>query len=221
MPLPLSAFQMLCICILTDIAPALLLLLERPEKNLLKREPRSNKDHLIDWKLIFHAYLFIGLMQTFFSHLSFVLYLKWYGRLEINQIFFAFNRWENDSNYSHTQLKEYIYTGQTVTFTSLVIMQIFGHIFCVRTNYKSLFQRPSQWKKKYLNIWLFLTPFVSLTILILIIYLPFVNSLFCTRQIPAEFFFIPLIYCVIIFLLDELRKLFIRRQMFCFPRMAW
>ena len=221
MPLPLSAFQMVCICVLTDIGPAMSLILEKPEKVVLKRPPRSKKDLLINWKLIGHAFLFIGLMQTFFSHLSFLLYLKWYGSFDANQVFFTFINWGSHLNYSRKQLDEFLYTGQTVTFTSLVIMQVFGHIFCTRTNFKSCFQKPSLYWRNPQILWMFASQLVAILLLILIVFLPFINSLFNTRQIPVEFFFIPLIYCVIIFMADELRKMFVRKEMFCFSRIAW
>ena len=220
--MPLSPFQMLVICVLTDVLPALSLMLEKPEKDLLDRPPRSKKDHLVNWRLIFQAFCFIGLLQAFFSHFSFILYLQWYGKFKISEIFFAFDGWTDGLNgYNNEQLTEFLYKGQTVTFTSLVIMQIFGNIFCARTNHLSLFQMFPLFKKKSQNIWIFASQFVALTLLILIIFLPFINSLFNTRQIPVEFFFIPLIYCVIIFSLDEGRKMLVRKKVSWITKLAW
>jgi sodium/potassium-transporting ATPase subunit alpha len=186
---------MLVICVLTDVFPALSLMLEKPEKDLLRRPPRSKKDHLVNWQLILQSFFFIGILQAFFSHFSFILYLQWYGKFTLKYNFFVFEDWKDVyKGYSKTQLDEFLHIGQTVTFSSLVIMQIFGHIFCVRTNHLSFFQTLPLFKKKSQNIWLFVAQFVALTLLILIIFLPFINDLFQTRIIPVEFFFIPLIY---------------------------
>jgi len=221
-PLPLSTFQMLVICVLTDVFPALALMLEKPEKDLLQRPPRSKKDHLVNWQLILQSFFFIGILQAFFSHFSFILYLQWYGKFNLSDLFLVFGDWKDGyKDYSQSQLNEFLYKGQTVTFTSLVVMQIFGHLFCVRTSRLSFFQMLPLFNKKSQNIWLFVAQFVALILLILIIFLPFINDLFNTRIIPAEFFFIPLVYCVIIFALDEIRKLLVRHKVPWISKIAW
>lgn len=51
------------ICAVTDVLPALSLIFEKPEANLLLRKPRSRQhDRLADWKLLLHAYFFLGLL---------------------------------------------------------------------------------------------------------------------------------------------------------------
>jgi sodium/potassium-transporting ATPase subunit alpha len=221
MPLALSAFQMIVICVITDVCPALSLMLEKPEKDLLQKPPRSKKDHLVNWQLMFQAYLFIGLMQTVFSHLSFILYLQWYGKFRLDEIFLVFDQWTAGyKGYTADQLNEFLYTGQTITFSSLVLMQIFGNIFCTRTSVKSFFDSPP-FIKHSRNIWLFVAQGVALTLLLLIIFLPYVNNLFNTRPIPLEFFFIPLLYCLILLFCDEFRKLFVRNKIFGFHKLAW
>ena len=59
---------MIIICCLTDCAAAITLAYEKPEADLLLRPPRNiKKDRLVDTKLIFHAYFFVGLYQCFLS----------------------------------------------------------------------------------------------------------------------------------------------------------
>jgi len=53
----LSSFQMLVISLFTDIAPALSLIMEPPEKDLLKQPPRSKNDHLVNWKFLLQVSL--------------------------------------------------------------------------------------------------------------------------------------------------------------------
>ena len=221
MPLPLSAFQMIVICVLTDVSPALSLMLEKPEKDLLERPPRSKKDHLVNWQLILQAFFFIGLLQAFFSHLSFFLYLHWYGNFKLNEILLVFNKWNGGyKGYTQDQLNEFLYTGQTVTFTTLVLMQLFGNIFCTRTNYRSFFERPP-FIKISANPWIYLSQIVSMIILMAIIFLPVVNSFFNTRPVPVEFFLIPILFCGVIFIFDEFRKLFVRNKILWFHKFSW
>ena len=220
-PLPLSAFLMICICILTDMFPALSLMLEKPEKNLLDRPPRSKRDHLVDWRLIIQAYLFIGLMEALFSHCIFFWYLQWYGNFQPSDILFVFEKWTDGyRGYTQAQLNEFVFTGQTIVFISLVIMQSFGNVFATRTNFKSLFQS-APFLKKSKNYWIFIAQVVTVILMMLIIFLPFCHTIFNTRQVPVQFFFIPLVFALIILLADELRKLLVRKNVLCFPKLGW
>lgn len=68
LPQVLSNIQMILICTVTDVLPALSLCLEQPEQDLLLRKPRDRKlDRLADWKLLLHAYFFIGGIQSLTS----------------------------------------------------------------------------------------------------------------------------------------------------------
>jgi len=56
-PLPLSNFLMLAICVGTDILPAISLAYEVAELDIMIRRPRTKSEHLVTRKLITHAYL--------------------------------------------------------------------------------------------------------------------------------------------------------------------
>ena len=212
-PLPLSAFLMICICILTDMFPALAL---KPETDLLKRPPRSKNDHLVNISLIIQAYLFLGIMEAFFT---LVFTMVWW--VSVERYLFGFDYWNSDyKGHSYEQIQEFIYTRQTITFIGLVIMQSFGNIFATRTNRLSLFQQ-SPFDSKTRNLWIFVAQSISIILMVLIVYLPYCNSLFNTRPPPLEFWFIPLIFAFIILVADEMRKLFVRKNILCFPHLAW
>lgn len=56
---------MIIVCCLTNCAAAAVSAYEKPEANRLLRKPRVvKKDKLADWKLLFHAYLFLGMQET-------------------------------------------------------------------------------------------------------------------------------------------------------------
>lgn len=64
---------MIIICVATDVAPALALVKEQPEADLMLRKPRDRKKHpLADYKFFLEAYLFIGVLESFFSMIGFV-----------------------------------------------------------------------------------------------------------------------------------------------------
>ena len=76
------------------MSPSLSLMYENPETDLLKRPPRNPKqDSLVNWKLFLHAYFFIGLLETFFGHLMYFIYMKSEWDVNPNQLFFAFENW--------------------------------------------------------------------------------------------------------------------------------
>jgi sodium/potassium-transporting ATPase subunit alpha len=65
LPQILSNLQMIIICVVTDVLPAISLCFEKPEAGLLTRPPRNvKKDRLVDWKLLLHAYGFLGLLES-------------------------------------------------------------------------------------------------------------------------------------------------------------
>ena len=64
LPQILSSFLMIVICCLTDCAAATTLAYESAEADVLLRPPRNPRtDRLANWKLLCHAYFFIGLQQ--------------------------------------------------------------------------------------------------------------------------------------------------------------
>jgi len=65
LPQALSSIQMIIICVVTDVLPALSLVHEKPEADLLLRKPRDRKkDRLADRKLLCHAYFFLGILES-------------------------------------------------------------------------------------------------------------------------------------------------------------
>ncbi len=99
-------------------------------------------------------------------------------------------------------------------------MQAFGNIFATRTNKLSLFQT-LPFVKKSRNLWILGSQVISVIFMVLIVYMPFCNTIFNTRPPPIEFWFIPLVFALIILVADELRKLLVRKKVLCFPKLAW
>ena len=236
-PLNISSFGMLLISIITDIPPSLAMMKEPPETDLLSQPPRTKKDHLTDKKFLLQAYIFMGILVVLSSQIMFFIYMKWYMNMDPSQIFLAFDKIYanyNASNYEYlktvinvsdqAQLVAYFndqyYSAQTVTFTALVVVQTFGNLLCTRTHIKSFFQQPP-WSRKKGNVWFFVGQIVAIFFLLIFIYIPVFHSIFNTRSLPAQFLFLPLIFCLIIFVADELRKLAVRRKFLFFHKVAW
>ena len=84
------SFLMIVICCFTDCAAATVLAYEKPEADVLLRPPRNpRKDKLVDWKLMFHAYGVIGIIQTVCSFSMSYWYLERNG-IPFSSLWFGF-----------------------------------------------------------------------------------------------------------------------------------
>jgi sodium/potassium-transporting ATPase subunit alpha len=74
-PLALSIIQILSIDLGTDIVPAMGLGQEPPDRDTMQRPPRHLTDRLLDWPLLAHSYLFLGLVEAAYSLFVFLVVL--------------------------------------------------------------------------------------------------------------------------------------------------
>lgn len=213
-PLPLSSFLMIIICVFTDLFLSLSLIMEKEEFDLLSLPPRNHKkDHLINLKIYGQSYLFIGVMETVCAHSMFFLYMYKKAGIPFHALVFAFESYSAGFyGYSEAQLTHFNNVGQCVYFVTLVMLQ-WGNILSVRNKRLSILTADPV-RKKRRNPWLPLAMLVSLVIAIFVTEVPGFHTLFNTAPVPIEFWFYPLPLALGILGMDELRKLLVR----VFPR---
>lgn len=209
-PLPLSSFLMIVICVFTDLFLSLSLIMEKEEFDLLRLPPRNHKrGHLINLKIYTQAYLFVGVMETICAHSMFFLYMWKHAGIPFSSLIFAFEKYSAGFyGYSQDQLTAFNNTGQSVYFVTLVILQ-WGNILSVRSKRMSLLQADPI-RKQRRNPWLPLAMLVSLVIAIIVTEVPGIQTLFGTASVPIEFWLLPLPLALGILLMDELRKVVVR-----------
>lgn len=78
-PLPLSNIFMLCICVGTDIYPALSLAYEEAEVDIMTRRPRKPDEHLVSARLLAHAYGQMGEIATAGGFFTYFIVMRLYG----------------------------------------------------------------------------------------------------------------------------------------------
>ncbi|GAB1194094.1 hypothetical protein APSETT444_003335 [Aspergillus pseudonomiae] len=221
-PLPLSSFLMIIICVFTDLFCSLSLIMEKEEYDLLSVPPRNHKkDHLINLKIYGQSYLFVGVMEAFCAHSMFFLYMYKKAGIPFHALIFAFEKY-SDGFYGYTQdeLTNFNNVGQGVYFVSLVMLQ-WGNILSVRNKRMSILQADPV-RKQRRNPWLPLSMAISLVIAIFVTEVPGFHKLFNTAPVPIEFWFIPLALALGILLMDELRKLLVRQfPKSIFAKIAW
>ncbi|KAI8363918.1 hypothetical protein BD560DRAFT_373551 [Blakeslea trispora] len=222
-PQTLSSFQMIVICVFTDLCPSLAIMMEKPEAGLLDRLPRRPKnDRLVNARLLLHAYGFVGLMEMLSSMFMFFLYMGMNG-LGPSKIFLSFSDLNNPEGYmgfTAEQITQMINTAQSIYFVNLVICQ-WGNVLATRTRRLSIAQANPLWGPNK-NLWLFAAMIGSLAIALIILYVPVFNIYLGTSPIPVKFWFIPFGWAALIISMDEGRKLLARK----FPhsligKLAW
>lgn len=209
-PLPLSSFLMIMICVFTDLFLSLSLIMEKEEFDLLSLPPRNHKkDHLINLKIYGQAYLFTGTAETICAHSMFFFYMWKKAGIPVHQLFFLFEGYsEGFHGYTQDELNHFNYTGQCVYFVTLVILQ-WGNILSVRNRRLSIVQA-DPFTQKRRNPWLLLGMLISLAIAIFVTEVPGLQTLFLTASVPIEFWLIPIPLALGILVLDEMRKLVVR-----------
>ncbi|KAJ6463657.1 cation transporting ATPase, partial [Mycena vulgaris] len=217
-PQALSSIQMIIICVVTDVLPALSLVYEAPEADLLLRKPRNRKtDRLADVRLLGHAYLFLGLLETLTSMTA-----AFYFGFQRNGVpFSALWRKYGTSTVDPDLLAELTNRAQSLYFFNLVIMQWFN-LLSTRTRRLSLFQQNPLGSSATRNVYIFPAMLLALALACFFSYVPWFQRIFLTRGISAEYFFLPMAYGTVLLFLDETRKWWNRGHPKSWvARMAW
>ncbi|KAJ5729077.1 uncharacterized protein N7483_003585 [Penicillium malachiteum] len=206
-------------CCFTDCAAAIALAYETPEADVLFRPPRHpKKTRLVNWKLMFHAYAFIGMIETALSFTMAFWYLERNG-IHFSDLWFKFGELPPDVTEDYYTIK--VNEASSIYFINLVVMQWFN-LMAVRTRHLSIFQHPPAFNKKTQNLYLFPAIIFALGISVIWLYVPSLQIVLGTSGIPAEHYFLPAALGIGLLCLDEGRKAVVRR----WPRgvlvkMAW
>jgi len=138
-----------------------------------------------------------------------------------NKLIFAYNKWQDGyCGKNINELNELQYHGQCVYFITLVVVQ-FGNVMSVRTRTLSFFQHnPFYGINK--NHKIFMAMICSIIITLIITLVPFFNHIFHTRPVQVRYYFIALSFGCLVFILDEIRKFFVRNfPNSCYAKLAW
>ncbi|KAM0791484.1 hypothetical protein ACM66B_005937 [Microbotryomycetes sp. NB124-2] len=217
LPQVLSNIQMILICAVTDVLPALSLCLEKPEADLLSRKPRDRKkDRLADARLLAQAYT-IGTIESLTSMVGAFYFGFARDGIPFSTFWLKFGNYDLDTDV----FNEHLAKAQSIYFFNLVIMQWFS-LLAVRTRRLSIFQQKPLGDDRTSNPWLFASMAASLALAIFFSYVPVFQNIFLTRGIAAEYFCLPMAYGVVLLLLDEGRKWWVRtRPTSLLAKAAW
>jgi len=193
--------------------PALSLIYEMPEADLMKQPPRNpRKDKMVDLKLFLHAYLYLGVLESVFAFIMYFWYMHSVGGFTPGDLILAFNKWgDNYKGHTLAELHEILYGAQSCFFICLVTMQ-FGNLLSTRTRTLSFFQQ-LPFKGESRNLRVFGAILGSLSMMLLLIEVPFFQTIFNVRSPPIQFWLLPWVFAAFLFCIDEIRKLVLRKYM--------
>ena len=200
-PPALTILQILAIDLGTDIIPALALGSENPSDKLLTLPPRKKTDTLINKNMFLRSYGFVGVIEATLLMALFI------GIFYQNGISFSSLQALNLSILNLTaspQINQVYIYATTMALASIVFSQI-GNLFACRSETQSFIK---SFKNK--NPLIFIGIFAEIAILLLIIYVPFLQNTFHTTALAPTDFLILLLCPVIILLFEETRKLLLK-----------
>lgn len=213
-PLPLGTITILCIDLGTDMFPAISLAYEKPEQDIMKRNPRNpKKDILVTGRLINFSYGLIGLFQLMSAMLIyyFIMMKNGFSWRELGvgsawiqtDVPFIVDSYGQEWPYSARRAIEY--TSNTAYFMAIVIVQV-SDLCISRTRMVSIFTQGV-----FTNKYLICSIFFEVGLALFISYTPYVTEALSTMPFPPECFFIIFPCAILMMVLDEVRRRYIRR----------
>ena len=190
-PVALTVPQILAIDLGTNMVPALGLGAERPHAATMTVPPRSRTERLLSSSVLLRAYGFLGPIEALAALGAFFWFLTQHGW-----------SWGDPLPWSDPLYHQ----ATTVTFAAIVIAQI-ANVFVCRSDRESVFQIGFFGNGL---VWFGIS--VELFILALALYTPAGNLLLGTAPLPLTVWPVLLLGALLLFCLEEGRKLLIRHS---------
>lgn len=189
-PLPLSVVQILCIDLFTDMLPAIGLGNEPPEPDTMLRPPRSTHAKLVSAGIFLRSYAWTGVLE---SALSFVVFFT--------VLFSGGWRWG-----TVMPAGSLLYVQASAAFLATIIFSQIGNVMACRTSRVSALGYLA-----HFNPWITAGIFLEVAFIVSVIYFPDFHQFFNTAPFGPEVWPLVLYAPFIVFGLEELRKLLVRK----------
>lgn len=196
MPLALGVKQILAIDLGTDLFPALALGSENPEPDVMLRPPRRKSQPLVDSSLLRRAFLWLGLIEASLCFLAFYFVYTWIDLPAFKPV--------HDLVFSTVPEVYQPQLAVTVYYAGVVMAQV-GNAFATRTERNR--GRSLGW---FSNPMLLRGIGIEILILVILVYFPPMADLFDHKPIPPVLWIGLMLFPVILYSLDWMRKWFIR-----------
>jgi len=189
-PLPITVIQILAIDLITDMIPAIGLGNEPPEADIMQRPPRRRSERLVSFRTFIRSYAIVGPAEAALAFVTFFVVL-----------FDGGWNWGEILSSDTT-----LYMEASGAFLATIIFCQVGNVMACRTNRQSALPYLIR-----LNRWIMVGVMTEVGFILLIVYLPFLNPIFTTAPFSILAWGIVIISPFVIFLIEELRKVLVRR----------
>ena len=184
-PLAIGVLLILAIDLGTDMIPAIALGVEKPNEDIMKRQPRLKNEKLCNKKMVIRSYCVFGPIQTAFSFTVFFSILIAGG--------WAFGQAIGTS-------APLFKAASTGFFATIIVTQIFNNLACRHA-------RTSIFKSKLFDNPMVIVGITTETLLLLgLIFIPKLNSIFNTAKFPLFYVWWMIGFGAILLALEEIRK---------------
>lgn len=190
-PLPITVMQILAIDLGTDTLPALALGMGPAESDVMDRPPRSRKERLLNFGVIWRGYIFLGLIEAALV-MSGYFWVLFSGGWQVGQ---------------SLPFTDPLYLeATTMVFVGIVTSQI-GNLLGCQTTRTSTFK-----VGVFKNKWVIRGIIFEVAVMISIVYIPYLQGIFGTTAIGLYRWIYLLSFIPIMFFAEELRKYVVRRM---------
>jgi magnesium-transporting ATPase (P-type) len=172
--------------------PALALGKELPEPGIMDHPPRQLSEHVVTGSVLRRAYVWLGIPQGFAAMAAFYFMYwmngywgQWIGLPSTGKLYLA---------------------ATAMTLASVVATQI-GNVFAQRTERSSIFHI-----NLFSNRLIWAGIVTELTLVALVIYVPFLQGVFGTAAFPVQYWLFLFAWTPLLIIVDEIRKYFVRRR---------
>jgi len=200
LPAPLTAIQLLWLNLITDGAPALALAVEKGDPDIMQQKPRSKSEPIVNRSmmvgLVVQTIAQTGAVLTAFA-LGLIWHLEAGATLAGNPITYLI---------AHDWRGIDVQTAETMAFVTLSLCELF-RAYTVRSERASLFQI-GIFSNRYMQYAVGL----SITLLILVTAVPFLQPIFNTHFLSGREWLIVVGLALIPAVTEEITKFFLRRS---------
>uniref|UniRef100_A0A8B9BKX1 Sodium/potassium-transporting ATPase subunit alpha n=2 Tax=Anser TaxID=8842 RepID=A0A8B9BKX1_9AVES len=202
-PMPIGTITILFIDLGTDIIPSVALAYEKAESDIMNRRPRNKKkDRLVNEQLAVYSYLQIGIIQSVGAFVTYFTVYAEQGFLPSTLLGVRVD-WENNAindfedsygqEWTKYQRMYLQWTGYTAFFVSITIQQV-ADLIIRKTRRNSIFQQ-GLFRNKV--IWVGIFSQIGIALIL--------------SYVLMAYWFVAVPFAILIWVYDEVRKLFIRR----------
>uniref|UniRef100_A0A914C717 Cation-transporting P-type ATPase N-terminal domain-containing protein n=1 Tax=Acrobeloides nanus TaxID=290746 RepID=A0A914C717_9BILA len=213
MPIGMTALQILSVDLGTEIPPGVAMSKEPLEGDIMKRPPRDSEAVLVSNSLLAYSYLLVGQLQSIACFLAYCC-VFWSYNISIADLWMsAINSWtpggeKFTSNGVSYTIEEQLFINRQACAAwqmGIVFGQVF-HIFSSRTLRQSIFKHGF-----FTNPWVWIAIVTELIMLGIFIYVPAINTFLGGAPISWSPWLVVAAMAVVIFVYNEVRKIFIRK----------